>query len=202
MSNQKTNSEHIVKIEKVSIPALVNAAVIGEMDIPEFQRSFVWKRDQVRDFADSICNNFPVGSLLCWNNPEYMESRQTVVSHQNEWIIDGQQRVTALCFIIGKKPHWYKNKDWMEDFKKYETWVDVTSPIDELVFETRGINPHGSKRWISLREIIKRNNDGLLKFAAETKNNLPKKYNTVSKSDIYDIFNIISSKFSDSSDIN
>jgi hypothetical protein len=202
MSNQNTNSEHIVEIKRVSIPDLVQSAVNGEMDIPEFQRSFVWKPIQVRDLVESICNNYPIGSLLCWNNPEYVESRQTVISHQHEWIIDGQQRVTALCFIVGKKPHWYKNKDWMEDFKKFETWVDVTSPIDELVFETRGINPHGSKRWISLREIIKRNNEGLEKFAVETKNNLPKKYNTVSKSDIYNVFNLISSKFSDSNDTN
>lgn len=195
MSNLNNNSKHKVKIENVSIPDLIKSAVIGEMDIPEFQRSFVWKPDQVRDFAESICNNYPIGSLLCWNNPEYMDSKQTVVIHQREWIIDGQQRVTALCLIVGRKPYWYKDKDWKVDFNKYETWVDITSPIDELVFETRRAYQYASKKWISLREIIKRNDKDLLKYVSECKNILPKKYNMISESMISEIFISIRKKF-------
>jgi hypothetical protein len=201
MTGQNNNSEHIVKIENVSIPDLVKAAVIGDMDIPEFQRSFVWKPDQVRDLAESISNNYPIGSLLCWSNPEYMDSRQTVVSHQREWIIDGQQRVTALCFIVGRKPHWYKDKDWKFDFNKYETWVDITSPIDELVFETRRSYPYASKRWISIREIIKRSDNDLYKFVSECKKLLPKKFNMISESIISDIFLLIRNKFEENNSI-
>lgn len=30
--------------------------------LPPFQRSFVWKRPDIRDFIDSVYNGYPVGS--------------------------------------------------------------------------------------------------------------------------------------------
>ena len=38
----------------------------GFMALPEFQRGYVWNRDQVRGFFDSLYRRHPVGSLLVW----------------------------------------------------------------------------------------------------------------------------------------
>ena len=36
----------------------------GHMALPEFQRGYVWNRDQVRGFFDSLYRRHPVGGLL------------------------------------------------------------------------------------------------------------------------------------------
>ena len=34
--------------------------------LPEFQRGYVWNRDQVRGLMDSLYRRHPIGSLLVW----------------------------------------------------------------------------------------------------------------------------------------
>ena len=36
----------------------------GSMALPEFQRGYVWNRDQVRGLMQSLYRKYPVGSLL------------------------------------------------------------------------------------------------------------------------------------------
>jgi hypothetical protein len=38
----------------------------GHMALPEFQRGYVWNRDQVRGLMGSLYRRHPVGSLLVW----------------------------------------------------------------------------------------------------------------------------------------
>ena len=38
----------------------------GHMALPEFQRGYVWNRDQVRGLIESLYRRHPVGSLLVW----------------------------------------------------------------------------------------------------------------------------------------
>jgi hypothetical protein len=38
----------------------------GHMALPEFQRGYVWNRDQVRGLFDSLYRRHPVGGLLVW----------------------------------------------------------------------------------------------------------------------------------------
>lgn len=38
----------------------------GHMALPEFQRGYVWNRDQVRALLDSLYRRHPVGGLLVW----------------------------------------------------------------------------------------------------------------------------------------
>ena len=52
----------------VSAESIVKAAQIGDYAVPEFQRGFVWTANQVREFADSLTQNYPVGSILTWKS--------------------------------------------------------------------------------------------------------------------------------------
>lgn len=38
----------------------------GEFVIPEIQRPFVWRRNQVRDLIDSLYNGYPTGYIITW----------------------------------------------------------------------------------------------------------------------------------------
>ena len=43
------------------------------MALPEFQRGYVWNRDQVRGLFDSLYKRHPVGGLLVWAFRTYVE---------------------------------------------------------------------------------------------------------------------------------
>ena len=38
----------------------------GSVLLPEFQRGYVWNRDQVRGLMKSLYSGYPVGALLVW----------------------------------------------------------------------------------------------------------------------------------------
>jgi uncharacterized protein with ParB-like and HNH nuclease domain len=69
------------------------------MALPEFQRGYVWNRDQVRGLFDSLYRRHPVGGLLMWATES-----QTAV-HRGakpraagvvKLLLDGKQRMTSL----------------------------------------------------------------------------------------------------------
>ena len=51
----------------------------GHMALPEFQRGYVWNRDQVRGLFDSLYRRHPVGGLLVWAT-ESEDRRHIVVT--------------------------------------------------------------------------------------------------------------------------
>ena len=59
----------------IPIRELVEQAVQGRLDIPEFQRDFVWRPDQVRSLVDSLYRDYPIGQILTWTNPSYTAPR-------------------------------------------------------------------------------------------------------------------------------
>lgn len=73
---------------------------------PEFQRGYVWNRDQVRGLMRSLYKGYPVGALLVW---ETEASGQAVrgaegTTGTKSLLLDGQQRVTTLCGIVRGRP--------------------------------------------------------------------------------------------------
>lgn len=83
---------------------------MGGIALPQFQRGYVWNREQVRKLMASLYQGHPVGSLLVWDTrTEQVTSqikgggpiRQGLV----KLLLDGQQRITSLYGIIrGKAP--------------------------------------------------------------------------------------------------
>lgn len=79
----------------------------GHMSLPEFQRGYVWNRDQVRGLFDSLYRGHPIGGLLVWDT----ESKTAV--HRGDGpltagvvklLLDGQQRITSLYGVVRGKP--------------------------------------------------------------------------------------------------
>lgn len=52
----------------LKIHNLVDSAVSHQLSAPGFQRGFVWKPTQVRDLAESLWLEYPIGSLLIWDS--------------------------------------------------------------------------------------------------------------------------------------
>ena len=53
--------------EVKSIQNLLDQIRHGEILLPEFQRGYVWNRDQVRGLMQSLYRKHPTGHLLTWS---------------------------------------------------------------------------------------------------------------------------------------
>ncbi len=87
----------------------------GHMALPEFQRGYVWNRDQVRGLFDSLYKRHPVGGLLVWAT----ESKSAAARGNGhlavgvvKLLLDGQQRMTSLYGVVrGKAPTFFDGND-------------------------------------------------------------------------------------------
>jgi hypothetical protein len=89
------------------ISTVLDQIDIGSIALPEFQRGYVWNRDQVRALMQSLYRRFPVGSLLVWTTRSEGASTRgdgTVAPGVVKLLLDGQQRMTSLYGIIRGRP--------------------------------------------------------------------------------------------------
>ncbi|SER17781.1 DUF262 domain-containing protein [Piscibacillus halophilus] len=90
------------QVNNTNINALISWIEQDIVAIPEIQRPFVWKSSKVRDLLDSLYNDYPVGYIITWQNPD-TRLKDGTVSHGKKILIDGQQRVTAIMAAISGK---------------------------------------------------------------------------------------------------
>lgn len=86
----------------------------GEVQIPDFQREFVWDRKKVVKLIEAILKERPVGSLLCLNvrttkggkvpfHPRPINTDLPEGTECKILILDGQQRLTGLWHALRDK---------------------------------------------------------------------------------------------------
>lgn len=78
----------------------------GRVALPDMQREFIWDNSQIRDLADSLYKNHPIGMVLLWQtNPDdnvpitAIDDTTKEISNYSELVIDGQQRLTSFLLI-------------------------------------------------------------------------------------------------------
>ncbi len=83
---------------------LVKQIASGRIRIPRFQRSFVWRRDQMIDLLDSINRQYPIGSLLAWDTGEEIATlerigplRLDLSGKGSAYLLDGHQRASTIA---------------------------------------------------------------------------------------------------------
>jgi len=93
-----------------------------EILVPEFQREYVWNRQQAKDLLVSLYNEWPTGSLLFWKikkneaPPIKKIKFDADDTDRIDIILDGQQRLTALYLLVkGEVPPYYDLKDITHD---------------------------------------------------------------------------------------
>lgn len=157
-----------MSMESPKIEDIIEWAVTKKMDIPEFQRQFVWDPEQVKLLVESLYREYPIGSFLLWDSTEYMESKTAMGSEISLWIVDGQQRITALSLLFNKKPYWWPSaEDWNKALERYDPMVNVVSDDDQLDFALANPIRKRDPRWVSVREILSISNVEQLSDIAE-----------------------------------
>ncbi|SEP67396.1 Protein of unknown function DUF262 [Lachnospiraceae bacterium RM5] len=117
-------------VNNIAVSSLLASIKNGEIAIPEIQRPFVWDSTKVRDLIDSLYQNYPVGYIIVWQNPD-VKLKDGTMSIGKKVLIDGQQRITALtAAIVGQEvvDSDYKKKRIKIAFNPLEEQFDVATP--------------------------------------------------------------------------
>src|SRR3954447_16229993 len=96
--------------DKRKVVGLVEQAYDGKICLPNFQRDFVWTREEVADLVRSIVRGYFIGSLLLLrcdaNNPPFAPVFLRGAEPLNReprpelLVLDGQQRLSSLLYAL------------------------------------------------------------------------------------------------------
>ena len=133
----------------------------GHMALPEFQRGYVWNRDQVRGLFDSLYRRHPVGGLLVWAT----EAKTAV--HRGDGpltagvvklLLDGQQRMSSLYGVVrGRPPKFFDGNA--------QAFTGLRFHLDTETFAFyQPMKMQGDPLWIDATELMKKGTAGLGEF--------------------------------------
>lgn len=120
-----------------------------EILLPEFQRGYVWNRDQVRLFIQSLYKGRPTGHFLIWKTykPSKTRGETTPGDGHTLLLLDGQQRLTSLYTLFeGKPPPFYEGEDLF-----FNLYFNVVT--EEFRFWQKTIM-EGDPSWISVHGFL------------------------------------------------
>lgn len=79
----------------------------GDLQLPDFQRSWVWDDDRIRDLLASVSLGWPVGAVLlleCGGTVRFkarnVEGSPPSAGKERRLVLDGQQRLTSLYLAL------------------------------------------------------------------------------------------------------
>ena len=91
---------------KISLQAILREICAGSIQLPDFQRGWIWDDDHIRDLLVSIAQSFPVGAVMLLKTGGAVNFQTRVVEGlestlgegvaPEKLILDGQQRLTTL----------------------------------------------------------------------------------------------------------
>jgi hypothetical protein len=144
----------------LKVREIVENAVSHTWSVPEFQRGFVWKATQVRDLAESLWLNYPIGNVLVWDSSSQKRavSEKTITnsSPPTKWLVDGQQRATALCILHGRKPYWWSDGTrWNNTVKSYDIRFDIDAKEEPYFWTANAaIRKVRTNRYVPVYDLV------------------------------------------------
>lgn len=104
----------------MKISELLDGIRKRDLVLPEFQREYVWKKEQAKQLFVSLAKGYPVGGLLFWKTDQPPELKNVDQLPEKlgtvQVILDGQQRLTTLYMLLtGQVPPYYTELDILTD---------------------------------------------------------------------------------------
>ncbi|MCY3664557.1 MAG: DUF262 domain-containing protein [Gemmatimonadetes bacterium] len=83
---------------------LLNQVENGDIQLPDFQRGWVWDDDRIKGLLTSICRGFPIGAVMTLSAGGEIRLKARPIEGVDEgaaaspstFLLDGQQRLTSL----------------------------------------------------------------------------------------------------------
>ena len=131
----------------MKIQEILNQIDLGSYALPEFQRGYVWNREQVKRLIMSLYKGYPIGGLLIWvtkTDPTITRGDGQLTPGVVNLILDGQQRITSLGRFITEKFAWIDadgkpwyftalNKDEQEKFLNTKLLIYVCEGTEKEI---------------------------------------------------------------------
>ncbi|MXZ76450.1 MAG: DUF262 domain-containing protein [Gemmatimonadetes bacterium] len=130
----------------------------GHVALPEFQRGYVWNRDQVRGLFDSLYRRHPVGGLLVWvtasEGADHRGDGQ-LAPGVVKLLLDGQQRMTSLYGVVrGHAPKFFDGNE--------RTFTGLYFHLEEESFSFyQPMKMADDTLWIDVSELMAIGNAGM-----------------------------------------
>ena len=94
---------------QLTLSDVLRAAHDGKLQLPDFQRGWVWEEDAIASLVASVARSFPIGALLTLQTggeirfaPRVVEGAPVATVEPDELLLDGQQRVTSLFQALAR----------------------------------------------------------------------------------------------------
>ena len=124
----------------VSLSQLLNNADNGHIQLPDFQRGWVWDDDRIKGLIASISRGFPVGAIMMLQAGGEIRFKSRTIegvdddiqNEANEYLLDGQQRLTSLYqALLNESPVITRNNRG----QRIERWyyIDMRAAMDPSV---------------------------------------------------------------------
>lgn len=145
----------------MNISSILDYIDNGHMALPEFQRGYVWGREQVRGLFHSLYRGHPVGSLLVWATSASTAAhrgRGDLAPGVVKLLLDGQQRITSLYGVIrGAPPKFFDGNA--------KSFMDLRFNLASEEFEFyQPIKMRDDPLWVDVTALMKRGNAGVGDF--------------------------------------
>ena len=128
----------------VLLKTLLDNVAIGKIQLPDFQRGWVWDDDRIRGLLASISRSFPVGAVMTLSSGGDINFKTRLIegvgergngvntSAPDSFLLDGQQRLTSLYQAL-LHPGPVKTQDSRK--KQITRWyyVDMIKALDPHV---------------------------------------------------------------------
>jgi uncharacterized protein DUF262 len=96
--------------DTISLDVLLNDVDEGRIQIPRFQRAFVWTTQMMRELFESVLSGYPIGSLLFWTQSELhiatmekigpLDAPKASGKFPVSLVLDGHQRLATLYGVL------------------------------------------------------------------------------------------------------
>lgn len=130
----------------------------GYMALPEFQRGYVWNRDQVKSLFDSLYRRHPVGELLVWatmSNEAIFRGEGQLPTGIVKLLLDGQQRMTSIYGVVrGRAPKFFDGNK--------EAFTGLYFHLENEVFSFyQPMKMQDDSLWINVTSLMLKGTNGL-----------------------------------------
>lgn len=99
-----------IEVQPQMLSQLLNEMQMGKLQVPRFQRDFVWPLTKTRKLLDSMYKEFPIGTFFLWSAPKNspmlfrplteLGIPKPIEGSEISYILDGQQRLASLFVVI------------------------------------------------------------------------------------------------------
>jgi len=136
----------------------------GGLWLPNIQRYFIWKKEQIEKLFDSIMREYPIGNFLIWKTKEPVKMRKFIDNYKDGLrlvdfyvpknnkikllVLDGQQRLQSLFIAL------------RGSYNGEELYFNVLSGKEEkedIKFEFKFLSSDKAKienGWVKLKDIV------------------------------------------------